>query len=414
MNCGKYGVVPFLDLGDQPNGNAFLTEDEIPDEPHYALTMGVCESCWQVQIMEFPDQRVLFDDHPYISGLNAPVVEHFAKLAKTIVDRFDLAAGDVVMDIGCNDGSLLSQFRKLGITGLGIEPGARVNRMARENGHLALRTYWNDATGAALAPLGLRPKVITATAVFYHVPDLHDFISGLRNVMDNETVFVAQAVSLLDIFTGGGFDHFYHEHSCIHSVMALKSLFERNGMTLFDVELSPIHGGSLIAYACLKEAGRAVSPSVDAEIEREKEHGLDKIETYHRFSEEVIANTTAMRDLLIILKNEGATVYGLGAPLKSSTFLNFAKIGPDLLPVLTEVNSFKIGRLAPGTHIPIVDEKTLPAEPGYYLILAWNFLGYFIEKQQSFMDAGGRLIVPVPKPKIISAADVVSGRGTNK
>ena len=370
MNCGGRDVVPFLDLGDQPNGNAFPTATETGDEPRYSLVMGVCQNCWQVQIMEFPDQQTLFDDHPYVSGLNAPVVQHFAGLARGIVQRFGLGAGDLVMDIGCNDGSLLSQFRQLGVAGLGIEPSVRVNHLARKAGHVAFRTYWDETAGAALGELGLHPKVITATAVFYHLPDLHGFIRGLLKVMTKETVFVVQAVNLLDLLQERSFDHFYHEHSCIHSVMALDALFARNGLTLFDVETSPIHGGSIVAYAALADAGREIAPTVQAQIKRELAHGLDAIETYQRFGAEVEANAQAMHTLLSDLKRDGAKVWGLGAPVKGSTLLNFAGIGPDLLPVITEVNPYKINRLSPGTHIPIVDEAEVTEEPDYYLVLA--------------------------------------------
>lgn len=406
MNCGKPGVVPFLDLGEQPNGNAFPTAAEVDSEPRYALTMGVCRSCWQVQIMEFPDPAALFDDHPYVTGLNTPVVQHFAGLARGIVQRFDLSTGDLVVDIGCNDGTLLSQFRELGLSGIGVEPGGRVNRLAREAGHVAFRTYWGEATGAALGALGLRPKVITATAVFYHVPDLHDFIRGLLNVMTEETVFVVQAVSLLDLLLERSFDHFYHEHSCIHSVMALQVLFERHGLSLFDVEISPVHGGSLVAYVARSDAGRAVAPTVAAQIARERAHGLDREETFHRFGEEVTANAAAMRGLLADVKGRGETVLGLGAPVKGSTLLNFCQIGPELLPAITEVNPYKIGRLSPGTHIPIIGEDEVDEEPDYYLVLAWNYLDHFIQRKRAYLEAGGKMIVPVPSPRIISAGDI--------
>ena len=406
MNCGGQEVVPFLDLGDQPNGNAFPLESEVHDEPQYSLVMGVCRTCWQVQIMEFPDPETLFDDHPYVTGLNAPVVQHFAGLARGIARRFDLGRGDLMVDIGCNDGTLLSQFDALGVSGVGVEPGGRVNRLARAAGHVAFRAYWGQETGAALGALGLRPKIITATAVFYHVPDLHDFIRGLLEVMTEETVFVVQAVNMLDLLLERSFDHFYHEHSCIHSVMTLKTLFERHGLILFDVETSPIHGGSIVAYVSRADAGREVAPTVAAQIERERVHGLDKLDTYHRFGEEVTANAAAMRILLADLRQRGETVLGLGAPVKGSTLLNFSKIGPDLLPMITEVNPYKIGRLSPGTHIPIVGEDEIEEEPDYYLVLAWNYLDHFIERKRAFLEAGGKLIVPVPSPRVISAEDI--------
>ncbi|MEM9128864.1 MAG: class I SAM-dependent methyltransferase [Pseudomonadota bacterium] len=406
MNCGSSDIVEFLDLGDQPNGNAFLFADQLSDEPYYSMKMDVCRSCWQVQIDEFPSQSVLFDDHPYVSGVNVPVVEHFEKMAKRSANDLNLQRGDLVLDIGCNDGSLLSAYRKCGATTIGIDPGKRVVELARENGHLACRAFWNSASARSMHELGITPKIISGTAVFYHVPDLHDFIDGLDILMNDETVFVVQGVSLVDVITKNQFDHFYHEHSCIHSIFALQRLFAQHQMKIFDVFEYDIHGGSFVAYVAKNSANREVSDRVDAYVAKELSHGLDNIETYHAFSARVEKNTKDLRTLLENLKAEGKSVFGLGAPLKGSTMLNYGDIGPDLVPCLTEVNEFKIGRLSPGTHIPVVDERTLEREPDYYLVLAWNFLDFFLERKADYLRGGGKFIVSVPELRILDASDL--------
>ncbi|WP_417747569.1 class I SAM-dependent methyltransferase [Rosistilla oblonga] len=404
MNCGGSDLKLFLDLGTQPNGNNFITPDQIENEPTYSMRMLTCESCWQVQIDEFPPQSVLFDDHPYVSGLNVPVVEHFSKMAKKAVADFDLSAGDVVLDIGCNDGSLLSCFREEGMTTIGVDPGGRVTELARKNGHLACRAFWNSETAQAIKTLGIEPKIISATAVFYHVPDLHDFVEGLLSVMTDETVFVVQGVNLLDLIQQRQFDHFYHEHSCVHSISGLQKLFAAHGMKILDVSNYPIHGGSFVAYVARETSPHQVSDSVQQSINTERAAGLEKLSTFEEFSEAVAKNTSDLRSLLEDLKEQDATVYGLGAPLKGSTLLNYADIGPDLVSCLTEVNSFKIGRVSPGTHIPVVDERTLAKQPDYYLVLAWNFLDFFLEKKRSFLEAGGKFIVPVPSLQVLDAS----------
>src|SRR6056297_1263468 len=248
MNCGGSDLRLILDLGDQPNGNHFIDADEVGREPIYSMRMITCTDCWQVQIDEFPSQGVLFDDHPYVSGVNVPVIEHFETLAAKTVADFGLLNGSVVLDIGCNDGSLLSAFRRHGMTTIGVDPGQRVTDLAKQNGHLACRAFWNSETARSLKQLGVQPRVISATAVFYHVPDLHDFVDGLTTLMNDETVFVVQGVNLQDLIEKREFDHFYHEHSCIHSISGLDRLFSAHGMRLINVTNYEIHGGSFVAY----------------------------------------------------------------------------------------------------------------------------------------------------------------------
>ncbi|MGX1198533.1 class I SAM-dependent methyltransferase [Parvibaculum sp. MBR-TMA-1.3b-4.2] len=403
MNCGGGGLHSLIDLGLQPSGNHFISEADIPTEPVFPLEMLICSDCWQVQISEFPPQEMLFSDHPYVTGVNVPVVEHFRRMAADAVERLKLRPGDLVMDIGCNDGTLLGMFAAQGMTTMGIDPGKRVTDLARADGHVVGRCFFNRKTGEALETLGIRPKLITATAVFYHVPDLHDFIDGLDAVMDEETVFLVQGVNLLDLIENLEFDHFYHEHSCIHAIAPLEKLFAAHGMRLLDVEFCPIHGGSFVAYVGRDTHSMPTSPNVAAAIRREYDAGLSTLERYERFARDVRSNMDELKNLLERLKAEGKSVYGLGAPLKGSTLLNYCDIGPDLVPCLTEVNEFKIGKLAPGVHIPVVDERTLGEVPDYYLVLSWNFADYFIRKYADYLRAGGKFIIPVPRTRIVGA-----------
>ena len=214
MVCGGARLTEFIDLGDQPNGNNFLPAEEIAREVSFPLAMMVCEDCWEVQIAEFPSQEVLFCDHPYLSGDNAPVVAHFEQLAQRVVYKLGLQPNDLVIDVGCNDGTLLKMFARQGMRVLGVDPSERPGRIAREQGVTVFKQFWNHATGRSLAQLGICPEVIAATAVFYHVPDLHDFCRGLTEVMGPESVFVVQGVNLKDLIERNEFDHFYHEHSC--------------------------------------------------------------------------------------------------------------------------------------------------------------------------------------------------------
>lgn len=401
MVCGGSHLYEFIDCGDQPNGNSFVSAEEAKNEVTFTLAMMVCEDCWEVQISEFPPQELLFNDHPYLSGVNAPVVKHFNALAPHVVQKLGLKANDLVIDVGCNDGTLLKAFASHGMRVLGVDPSERPGQVARSNGVTVFQQFWNHDTGKSLRQLGVKPEVITATAVFYHVPDLHDFVSGLAEVMTEKSFFVVQGVNLKDLIEHNEFDHFYHEHSCIHSLGPLTKLFAAHGLRIQDVEFSPIHGGSFILYVCRNENPAQTTPAVAAAIEEERKAGLYELETYKAFSKRIDHIMDTVKAELEKLKAQGKTVYALGAPVKGSTVLNRAQIGPDLVPFVTEVNELKIGRVTPGTHIPVIDERKLDKQPDVYLVLAWNFVDYLVEKYDDFLTKGGRFLVTVPDVRYV-------------
>jgi len=401
MNCGEARLHEFLDLGKQPNGNNFLYPSEVGHEPYFPLSMLVCEECWQVQISEFPSPEFMFSNHPYITGVNAPVTRHFQQLAPHVVRKLGLKPNDLVIDIGCNDGSLLKCFASEGMRTLGVDPGKRTGELAREQGITVFSQFWKDETGKSLKQLGVRPNLITATAVFYHVPDLHNFVAGLTEVMDPESCFVVQGVNLRDLIQKNEFDHFYHEHSCIHSVGPLMRLFAAHGLRIQDIEMSPIHGGSFILYVRRNESEVPTTEAVKAALDADEKAGLNSRSTYDAFAIRAKHNRDVLIALLSHLRTEGKSVYALGAPVKGSTLLNYCDIGPDLVSCATEVNQFKIGRVTPGTHIPVVDERSLETVPDYYLVLSWNFADYLREKFNDYLVGGGRFIVPVPEVHVL-------------
>jgi len=404
MVCGSERLSNFLDLGLQPNGNSFPDEVSKTKEIKYPLSMSVCESCWLVQLDDYPPPEVVFTDHPYVTGLNAPIVQHFQNLSKHVVKKFQIPPQSLVVDIGANDGTLLSAFRELGMRTLGVDPGQRTGKLARANGITVCESFWNQATGRALRTLNLEPSVVTATAVFYHTPDLHEFVSGLAEVINDHTVFVTQCVYIKKVLEELQFDHFYHEHTCIYSIRPLQELFAQHRMRLLDVEFWDVHGGSFILYVAKDSSPLPTSQSIAVAIDAEERAGLFRLETYLDFARNVNHNCERLMTLLRVLKEEKKTVYALGAPVKGSTLMNYCGIGPDLVSMAVEVNQFKIGRLTPGNHIPIVGEERVKKQPDYYLVLAWNFLEYFIRKHEKFLQAGGKFIVPHPRVGIVDMA----------
>jgi cyclopropane fatty-acyl-phospholipid synthase-like methyltransferase len=367
------------------------------------MEMYVCPECWQVQLGEMPPPPVLFADHPYVTGLNQPVVKHFEWLAAYLVKKLQLAANSLVLDVGCNDGTLLDKFRNLGMRTLGIDPGKRTGELADQKQLILAKTFWNEASGTALQTLAINPDLITATAVFYHVPDLHSFIAGLKQVMRPNTTFVAQCVYLRDVLEKAQADHCYLEHSAIHSVAPLQRLFRSHGMRILDVEFHPIHGGSFLVYAGFQNHPLPTSPRVAEAVVAEKKAGLQNLDRFFAFSRQVEENRENLLALLRRIKAEagGKTVYALSAPVKGSTLLNFAGIGPDLVKCAVEVNGWKIGRVIPGVNIPIIGEAEVHQHPDYYLVLAWNYLDYFRGKYAAYLANGGKFIVPVPTVRVI-------------
>jgi hypothetical protein len=401
MNCRSKGIEQFLDLGRQPNGNSYPEIVEIAEEPTFPFAMAVCMNCWQVQIEQFPSVEKMFSNHPYVTGLNCPVVQHFENLAKITCEKFKIDGNSLVLDIGANDGTLLKIFQALGMRVLGIDPGRRTGKLAKAAGLTVCETFWNETSALAINQLNLQPDLITASAVFYHMEDIHSFIKGLKAVMSEKTIFMAQCVHFLDVLKKFQFDHFYHEHTMIHSVGPLKNLFKIYGLRIIDVDLYDIHGGSFVIYVVKDESPLLTRSSVQEIIKKEFDEGVFEIDSYRVFASRVQENREALVQILRDLSAKGKSIYALGAPLKGSTLLNFCGIGPDLIKFAVEINQFKIGKRIPGTRIPILSEDSIEEAPDYYLILSWNYLEFFKKKYSFFLKNGGKFIIPHPEVSII-------------
>jgi len=401
MNCRSQKLERFIDFGHQPSGNFFPKLDEINEEQTFPFAMLVCTECWQVQIEEFPSVKHTFSNHPYITGINQPVVLHFQRLANDIIEKYSIPKNSLVLDIGANDGTLLSKFREKGMNILGIDPNRGTGKLARKQDITIFQSFWNKETAKAMKMLNISPDVITATSVFYHIEDLHSFVQGLDTLMGKDTIFCTQCVYMKEVIENKQFDHFYHEHTMIHAITPLKSLFKKYNLRLLDVDFYSIHGGSFVLYVGREESSFPTSTKIEDIITKEEQIGLNQIETYYNFTKEVEYNKQNLITLLKELKSSGKRVFGLGAPLKGSTLLNYYAIKPDLIECITEINEHKIGRYTPGTHIPIISETDIIEQPDYYLLLSWNFLDFFTEKYHEYLANGGKFIVPHPDVKII-------------
>jgi SAM-dependent methyltransferase len=398
--CGSGRLERFLDLGEQPHCDSLLRPEDLHrKEPYYPLEVCFCHDCTTAQINHTVPKEVMFSEYPYVSGTTQTLRDHFQASADRLVSRLDLRPGDLVVDIGSNDGTWLSSFRRHGVRVLGVESATNLATMARANGVETVNRFFDASVARDIISTAGRPKLMTAAGVFFHLEELHSVTAGIAELCRDGGVFCIQAIYLGAILEYTQFDQVYHEHLTYWTVRSLERLLEQYDLEIVRVDPLNIHGGSLEILVA-RRGTRRVEPSVDAIREDERRRGYDRIETYHAFTKRV----WQIRDELLAILHDyaarGRSVDALGAPAKGGTLLNSFGIATKLVRCATEVNPLKIGKYIPGVRIPIVDERTAD-RPDAYLILPWNFLRELLGKQKDYIMRGGQFIVPIPKPVVI-------------
>lgn len=398
--CSNTHLLKFLDLGAQPPSDAFLRKEDLgKPEAKYPLALYFCEACGLVQLQDIVSPEVLFREYVYTTGMNNSLRANFKALVEMLVSRYTLTKETLVIDIGSNDGTLLSNYAPFGVKVLGIDPSS-ASAIARENGIPTLTEFFNKKTAEDVVQAHGQAKVVTATNVFAHVDDLDSFMRGIRAVLSEDGVFVSESGYLLDMIETIGYDAIYHEHLRYYSLRPLVALFERFGMEIIDVERISSHNGSIRVYAAFKGAYPKAA-SVAELLALEESKALHVKETLVLFAKRVYGHRDALIALLTDARKSGKRVVGIGAPAKGNTLLNFCGITPKIVGCLLEKSELKIGLFAPGTHIPVVGEALLYAEqPEYALLLSWNLAGELVPllKQKGFM---GKFIIPFPEIKIV-------------
>jgi hypothetical protein len=397
--CGSPSVVAVLDLGDQPHCNSLLRPGDLDrQEPRYPLRFGVCEQCTTAQIDYTVPKETMFGDYLYVSGTTKALRAHFRASAARLRDRLMLEPGDLVVDIGSNDGTWLQEFRALGLTGLGVEPATNLAATAEENGVRTLNRFFDAAAADAILAVGV-PRLVTAAGVFFHLEELHSATAGVAKLCEQGAVFCVQAIYLGGMLRNTAFDQIYHEHLTYWRLGSLERLLSQYGLETFSVRLQPIHGGTLEFLVGVKGA-REIESSVTELREQEERQGLGELATYRAFAERVWELRTQLRECIEGYVSAGKTVYAFGAPAKGATLLNSFGLGTELLPLAVERNPLKVGLVIPGVRIPIVEEGTVP-DPDAYLMLPWNFLDEFVERKKGYLEGGGAFIVPIPSVRVV-------------
>jgi SAM-dependent methyltransferase len=387
------------DLGVLPLSNAYVHPDRLLEpELFYPLVAYVCASCFLVQVpaVETPEHH--FSEYVYFSSFSDEWLAHARKYAAYIRERLALGAASQVVEIASNDGYLLQYFREAGIPVLGIEPAANVGATAREKGIETWTKFFGTATANEIAG---RADLLIANNVLAHVPDLNDFVEGVRIALAPGGTVTIEFPHLLQIMRFSQFDTIYHEHYSYLSLLTVQRVLAAHGLTVVEVEELPTHGGSLRVYA--RHAGAAVAASVERILDDERRFGLDRIDTYRQFADGVRACKRALLQFLIGARDEGKQVAGYGAPAKASTLLNYCGARTDFIGYTVDRSPHKQGLYLPGTRIPIfAPEKIAETRPDYVLILAWNLRHEIMSQMAHVHDWGGRFVIPIPRAEVVA------------
>lgn len=402
--CGQPLQHTFVDLGMSPLCESYVPAERASAmEPFYPLHAKVCEHCLLVQLEQFVSAEEIFGEYAYFSSYSDSWVAHAAGYVEMAVQRFGLDGRRLVIELASNDGYLLQHVVARGIPALGIEPAANVARVAIDRGIETVVEFFGQELAHRLVADGLGADLLVANNVMAHVPDLNDFVGGIRTVLSPRGVATIEVPHLLRLVEKNQFDTIYHEHFSYFSLLTARRVLEAHGLELFDVEELRSHGGSLRLYAQRTDSGRhAISPAVELLAERECFLGFDTLEAHRSFAHQVNETKWRLLEFLIARRREGNRIVGYGAPGKGNTLLNFCGIRTDLLDYTVDRNPYKQGMLLPGTHIPIRDPEAIERDrPDYILILPWNLTLEIIEQLAHARDWGAQFIVPIPTVRVL-------------
>lgn len=392
-----------LDLGMSPLCESFLGADQLDRmEPFYPLRAWVCHNCFLVQLEEYVGGQEIFSDYAYFSSYSDSWLDHSKRYVDQMIGQLGLTDRSEVLEVASNDGYLLQFFVQRGIPVLGVEPAANVAKVAETKGVPTLVKFFGRETANELITVGHRPDLILGNNVLAQVPDLNDFVGGIKILLAEDGVVTIEFPHLMRTIDGNQFDQVYHEHFSYFSLYSVERVFEAHGLPLFDVEELPTHGGSIRIYA--RHAEDASKPSTDRLLAlraREAGAGVNTLAYYAGFESRVRETKRKLLAFLIEAKNAGRRVVGYGAPGKGNTLLNYCGIRTDFLDFTVDRSPHKHGKFLPGTHIPIfAPDKLWEVRPDYVLILPWNLKTEIMEQLAGIREWGGKFVVPIPEVTI--------------
>ena len=403
--CGTELRHTLVDLGMSPLCESYVSADRLNHmEPFYPLHVYVCEQCFLAQLEEYVSAEEIFSEYAYFSSYSDSWLEHAKQYTDTIVSRFDLNNQHSVMELASNDGYLLQYFVHKGFRVIGVEPAANVAAVAEKNGVPTVIAFFGRETAKELIAQHGRVDLLIGNNVLAQVPDINDFVGGMKTALGPTGVITMEFPHLMRLMDENQFDTIYHEHFSYFSFITAEKIFAHHGITLFDVEELPTHGGSLRIYGRHAEDDtKPVTNRVPEMRRRENDAGFAKIETYRNFGEQVKETKRKLLEFLIEAKRNGKMIVGYGAPGKGNTLLNYCGIRTDFLDYTVDRNPYKQGKFLPGTHIPILHpDKITETKPDYVMILPWNFKDEIMTQMSGIRQWGGQFIVPIPEVTIYS------------
>jgi SAM-dependent methyltransferase len=401
--CGESLQTTFVDLGMSPLCESYPSVADLNQgEVYYPLHVYVCGKCLLVQLEEYEKADNIFTEYAYFSSYSDSWLRHCQNYCDKMIERFHLNPASHVVEVASNDGYLLQYFVEKGIPALGIEPAANVAKVAVEKGVPTLVKFFGAQLATELAAAGAAADLVLGNNVLAQVPDLNDFVAGLRIILKPEGVLTLEFPHLLTLIDLNEFDTIYHEHFSYFSVFTTRLILEAHGLRIFDIEELPTHGGSLRIYAChAGDDSKATSSNVAAVLAKEQAARLTTIEGYAAFARKVQETKWELLEFLIRAKRGGKSVAGYGAPGKGTTMLVYCGIGRDFLDYTVDRNPYKHGRCMPGMHIPIFSpEKIRETKPDYVFILPWNLKDEIMEQLSYIREWGGRFLVPIPRVQV--------------
>ncbi|MGQ0646188.1 MAG: methyltransferase domain-containing protein [Gemmatimonadaceae bacterium] len=389
----------FLSLGQQPLANRLRKADESPVVPRYPLTLCRCTECELVQLREVVDPALLFADYAYVPSTSSTMHAHFDALAAEAIDTLKLGADDLVVDIGSNDGLLLSSFKKHGVRVLGVEPAENLARRASESGIPTVCTFFSTEAARRIAQAG-HASLVCATNVFAHVDDIRGFMRAAFDVLTPDGIFLVEVQSFADTVASLAFDMTYHEHLTYYATSPLARMCDREGLELLDVDRVATHGGSLRAIIGRKGHALARPDRVAARIVAERPFTGEAAS--RRFAHGAERIRRDLHPLLQAIQASGGYVAAYGAPAKATVLLNYCDLSAAQIAYVVDKNRDKQGAFIPGVDIPVVGPERIAVDPpSHMLLLAWNLTDEIVGEQAGFRAAGGRFILPVPTPRVL-------------
>jgi hypothetical protein len=402
--CGSTLIHTFVDLGMSPLCESYVSAEQLNHmEPFYPLHAYVCDQCFLVQLLEFVTPEDIFSEYAYFSSYSDSWKQHARRYVEMAIERFRLHEKSQVVELASNDGYLLQYFLERNISILGVEPAANVAAVAIQKQIPTVVKFFGVNTARELVAEGKQADLLLGNNVLAHVPDITDFVGGMKVLLKAQGVITMEFPHLMRLMEENQFDTIYHEHFSYLSFLAVEKIFASGGLRIFDVEELSTHGGSLRIYAGHgNDESKQIQHGVTELRTREERLGFKCLDYYFTFTEKVKETKRKLLDFLIDAKRRTKSIIGYGAPGKGNTLLNYCGVRTDFLNYVVDRNPYKQGKFLPGTHIPIFHpDKIKETKPDYVLILPWNLKKEVIEQNFYIRDWGGQFVVPIPELKIL-------------